>query len=105
VPAFLTPPAATTLARVDPGRTDALTEPTLDSAWQAVTRTAIGDELLEWPPDLLALTEVILERSRPTGSPCPHQPTCAGRQPASHNGPTRSPTRPGNGAPEPRTLT
>jgi len=63
VPAFLTPPAATTLARVDPGRTDALTEPTLDSAWQAVTRTAIGDELLEWPPDLLALTEVILERS------------------------------------------
>jgi hypothetical protein len=63
MPAFLTPPAATTLAPVDPGRTYALTEPTLDSAWQAVTGTTIGDNLLEWPPDLLALTEVLLQRS------------------------------------------
>ncbi|MBV9094682.1 MAG: hypothetical protein JO132_12540 [Streptosporangiaceae bacterium] len=28
-----------------------------------MTGTAIGDDLLEWPPDLLALTEVILQRS------------------------------------------
>ena len=59
----LTPPAATTLAGVDPGRTYALTEPTLGSAWQAVTGTTIGDDLLEWPPDLFALTEVLLQRS------------------------------------------
>src|SRR5205814_10456536 len=52
MPAVLTPPAATTLAHADPGRAYALTEPTLGSAWQAVTGTTIGDELLEWPPDL-----------------------------------------------------
>jgi hypothetical protein len=63
MPALLTPPAATTYALADPCWSHALTEPTLGSAWQAVTGTTIGDELLEWPPDLLALTEVILERS------------------------------------------
>src|SRR5215471_1130371 len=63
MPPFLTPRTATALIGVDPGWSHALTEPTLDSAWQAGTGTAIGDELLEWPPDLLALTEVILERS------------------------------------------
>ena len=63
MPAVLTSPAATTLTRIDPGWNHALTEPTLASAWQAVAGTTIGDELLEWPPDLFALTEVILERS------------------------------------------
>jgi hypothetical protein len=63
VPAVLTPPAATTLAHGDSGWSHLLTEPTLASAWQAVTGTTIGDEVLEWPPDLLALTEVLLERS------------------------------------------
>jgi hypothetical protein len=63
MPVFLTPPAGTTLARVGPGWSLPLAEPTLASAWQAVTGRTIGDELLEWPPDLLALTEVILERS------------------------------------------
>jgi len=63
MPAVLTSPATTTLTRVDPSWSRAPTEPTLASAWQAVTGTTIGDELLEWPPDLLALTEVILERS------------------------------------------
>ena len=38
-------------------------EPTAASVWQAVAGTMIGDELLDWPPDLFALTEVILERS------------------------------------------
>jgi hypothetical protein len=63
VPALLTPQATTTFTRIDPAWSHLLPEPTLASAWQAVTGTAIGDELLEWPPDLLALTEVILERS------------------------------------------
>ena len=39
-------------------------EPTAASVWQAVAGTPIGDELLAWPPDLFALTEVILERSQ-----------------------------------------
>ena len=38
-------------------------EPTPASTWQAVVGRPIMDELLEWPPDLFALTEVILERS------------------------------------------
>jgi hypothetical protein len=63
MPAFVASRAATALTCVDPGWSQSLAEPTLASAWQAVTGTAIGDELLEWPPDLLALTEVILERS------------------------------------------
>ena len=63
MPAFLTPPAATPLAGVDPGRGHAVPEPTWAWAWQAVTGTTFGDELLEWPPDLLAFTEVILQRS------------------------------------------
>lgn len=61
--AFLASRTATALARVDPGCSQSLVEPTLASAWQEVTDAAIGGELLEWPPDLLALTEVILERS------------------------------------------
>jgi hypothetical protein len=30
--------------------------PTPASVWQAVVGTTIGDELLEWPPDLFAAT-------------------------------------------------
>jgi hypothetical protein len=63
MPAFLTAPGATTLTCVDPDWNATPTEPTLASTWQAVAGSAIGDELLEWPPDLLALTEVILERT------------------------------------------
>jgi hypothetical protein len=40
-----------------------LGEPTLASTWQAVAGSPIGDELLEWPPDVFALTDVILERA------------------------------------------
>jgi len=61
--AVLTPPANTARRHVAPGWSLAPAEPTVASEWQAVTGTTIGDELLEWPPDLLALTEVILERS------------------------------------------
>jgi hypothetical protein len=36
---------------------------TAASVWEATTGSPVGDQLLEWPPDLFALTEVILERS------------------------------------------
>src|SRR5215831_18419597 len=38
-------------------------EPTSASMWQAFAGIPITDELLEWPPDLFALTDVILKRS------------------------------------------
>lgn len=40
--------------------TDALT---VGAVWQNVAGSAVGNELIEWPPDVLALTEVLLERS------------------------------------------
>jgi hypothetical protein len=44
--------------------TDHPTEgPTPASVWQAVAGSSISDELLAWPPDLFALTEVLVERS------------------------------------------
>jgi hypothetical protein len=38
-------------------------EPTLASTWEGVGGGPIGDELLEWPPDVFAVTDVILERA------------------------------------------
>ena len=38
-------------------------EPTAGTLWEAVAGSVIDDRLLEWPPDVLALTEVLLERS------------------------------------------
>src|SRR5262249_37466209 len=38
-------------------------EPAPASIWAAVAGRPITDELLEWPPDLFALIDVILERS------------------------------------------
>ena len=43
---------------------DRRTEPTPESTWQAATGSPITDALLEWPPDLFALTDVILDRSQ-----------------------------------------
>jgi NAD(P)-dependent dehydrogenase (short-subunit alcohol dehydrogenase family) len=37
-------------------------EPTLASVWHSVAGSFISDELLKWPADLFALTDVILER-------------------------------------------
>lgn len=37
--------------------------PTIASTWLAVAEGPITDGLLEWPADLFALTNVILERS------------------------------------------
>jgi hypothetical protein len=63
MPAVLAPPAATTITRGGPCRDDTRQEPTLASAWQAVAGSTVSDKLLEWPPDLFTLTEVILQRS------------------------------------------
>jgi hypothetical protein len=38
-------------------------EPTPASVWRAVSARPIADDLLMWPPDLFALTDVILDRS------------------------------------------
>src|SRR5258708_6924898 len=38
-------------------------EPTPASIWHALAGIPITDELLEWPADLFALTDVILDRS------------------------------------------
>src|SRR5215469_458906 len=39
------------------------TEPTLASTWQAVVGSPLNDQFLEWPADLFAVTNVLLERS------------------------------------------
>jgi hypothetical protein len=41
----------------------AANEPTVASTWRAVAGSSISDALLEWPPDVFALTNVILDRS------------------------------------------
>src|SRR5215831_13751925 len=40
-----------------------LDEPTLAHVWHSISGRPISDDLLEWPPDLFALANVILERS------------------------------------------
>ena len=40
-----------------------LGEPTPAHVWHSIAGCPISDELLEWPPDLFALTNVILKRS------------------------------------------
>jgi len=42
---------------------DSLSEPTLASTWHAASSGPITDDLLDWPPDVFALTNVILARS------------------------------------------
>jgi len=37
--------------------------PTPGSIWHGVAGVPITDDLLEWPPDLFAFTEIILKRS------------------------------------------
>jgi hypothetical protein len=38
-------------------------EPTLASVWYSVAGSPISDELLDWPADIFALTDIILDRS------------------------------------------
>lgn len=63
MPAILTDAPVVSSADFDSSSSYLPGQPTLASVWQAVTGSNIGDELLDWPPDLLALTQVILERS------------------------------------------
>ena len=63
MPTVLARPAAPMVTRASPRWGDAWDDPTLASAWRAVAGTTIGDELLEWPPDVFALSEVLLQRS------------------------------------------
>ena len=42
---------------------DRMSEPTLASTWYAASGESITDELLDWPPDVFALANVILARS------------------------------------------
>jgi hypothetical protein len=63
MPTVLECPPAPTVTHANPGWGAPPNYPTLASAWQAVAGTTIGDELLEWPPDVFALTEVLLQRS------------------------------------------
>ena len=37
--------------------------PTAASVWRSVADTAVDDRLLDWPPDVFALTDTLLERS------------------------------------------
>jgi hypothetical protein len=39
------------------------TDRSISAAWQRVTCAPISDAVLEWPPDLFALTDVVLHRS------------------------------------------
>jgi hypothetical protein len=38
-------------------------EPTPGSVWYCLTGSSISDEFLDWPPDIFALSEVILRRA------------------------------------------
>src|SRR6476646_3558758 len=50
-------------SRGDACLTTRVSEPTLASTWHSVSGGAITDELLDWPPDVFALTNVVLARS------------------------------------------
>jgi hypothetical protein len=62
MPAILAPPT-TTVMPADRTSDNTSPEPTVASVWQAISGTTIGADLLDWPPDVFALTEVILHRS------------------------------------------
>jgi hypothetical protein len=42
---------------------DGLGEPTPASIWWSVTGCEISDRLLEWPPDVFALSNLVLNRA------------------------------------------
>ena len=44
-------------------RTIGTDEPTAASVWRSVAGTRVEDHLLEWPPDVFALTDTLLGRS------------------------------------------
>jgi hypothetical protein len=42
---------------------EGVSEPTAASTWYAASGAPITDRLLEWPPDVFALTNVVLDRA------------------------------------------
>lgn len=48
---------------VKAGPSVAIGEPTLASTWERIAGCRLSDELLDWPPDVFALTNVALDRS------------------------------------------
>ena len=62
-PALLTDAANPSSLTAELPTTTRTDEPTLASTWLGVAGTAITDELLEWPADLFALSDVLLERA------------------------------------------
>jgi hypothetical protein len=78
---------------------DSQTEtPTIASTWNSVAGRPITNELLEWPADLFALTNVTLARSEAyIASLCPHPAAQSGRRVAFPTGPMRSQRQAVNG--------
>jgi hypothetical protein len=60
-------------------RYDRVSEPTQASAWHAASGGAITDELLDWPPDLVGLANLILARSGAFPRCAPTDPGVASR--------------------------
>jgi hypothetical protein len=56
-------PYANDVARVVDGASAPAGGPTLASTWTAVSGAPIADRLLEWPPDVFALTDEVLSRA------------------------------------------
>src|SRR6516165_10654106 len=76
----------------DRSATTCTDEPTLASTWFGVAGIPITDELLEWPADLFALTDVLLERA--DAYRFVFSPPDGGRWPPSRFGPSRTETWP-----------
>jgi hypothetical protein len=75
---------------------DRLEEPTPANVWHSFAGRPITDDLLECPPDVLALTNVILTRGRgPSASPWPGR--AAGLRPGTTIGLGRLRKRAGSG--------
>lgn len=73
-------------------------EPTLASTWYGLDGSPLTDEVLEWPADLFALTNVILKRTEAYRFVLSPPDGVNGRQVGFLAGPTRSRTWAGSGA-------
>lgn len=52
---------------------------TVGSLWQAMTGRPLSADLLDWPPDLFALTSLVLQRSGPIVLRCRRRLRASGR--------------------------
>ena len=52
-----------TTTRAQHSAAEGIREPTVASVWQGAAGSSITDELLGWPPDLFALTDLVLEQA------------------------------------------